>query len=313
MTKETNTYIKTIIPNELFGLTQQQIVDFCLKSPFPGTEKWPANHPIWSSNLPGCPSPFDGWKDEVIIKKAVSNMFWILQKEIDAKKEPAFIRAHQRAFSLAKIENGEIVSADMLLGKVLTRFTVAKLAPKVTALNENILNKIVQEANIDLSVGVYCPMAGFGGIIRGVKKWFTDKNMDFENKIEAYDINQEFCDWYGWIKRDALAQTITTDKIVIACPPFGDKYEHWADKNMTEEEQKQYDDMNSIGFHDWCKLLMKHIKAPNYIFIGPELDENSKKNRCGLFKRKVGIQWYPEYTNETYKIPHGGKFNKFIK
>lgn len=32
-----------------------------------------------------------------------------------------------------------------------------------------------------------------------------------------------------------------------------------------------------------------------YIFFGPELV--SKTNVSGLFKRKVGIKYYPEYSN----------------
>lgn len=303
---------KTIIPDFLFGLTQSQIVNFCLKSDFPGTAKWPANHPIWKANLPGCPSPIDGWKDENIIRAAVRNMFWILQRDIEVKHEPDFVQAHHKAFNEAVVVDGEIVKGDLLLHKVLVRFTVAKIAPKVTAFTESTFLKIIDEANIDLSSGVYCPMAGFGGIVRGTQKWFTNNGKSFEGKIEAYDINEDFCKWYGWTQRNALAQTIVTDKIVIACPPFGDKYEHWTDTNMTESEQEKYNEMNSIGFHDWCKLLIEHIKAPNYIFVGPELDENSKEGRIGLFKRKSGVQWYPEYTNDTFKIPPGGKFHKFI-
>jgi hypothetical protein len=303
---------KTIIPNELFGLTQEQIVNFCLKSDFPGTEKWPANHPIWKAYLPGCPSPIDGWKNESIIRAAVKNMFWILQKDSETKHEPNFVRAHQNAFNNAVVVNGKIVKGDLLLHKVLVRFTVAKIAPKVTAFSESTFLKIINETNIDLSSGVYCPMAGFGGIVRGTQKWFTNRGKSFEGKIEAYDINEDFCNWYGWTQRNALAQTIETDKVVIACPPFGDKYEHWTDTNMTKSEQEKYDEMSSLDFHDWCKQLMEHIKAPNYIFVGPELDENSKKGRIGLFKRKSGVQWYPEYTNDTFKIPPSGKFHKFI-
>ena len=51
-------------------------------------------------------------------------------------------------------------------------------------------------------------------------------------------------------------------------------------------------------FHDWCKLIREYVIAPNYIFIGPELGKSKKKNNnCGLFGKTMGIQWYPEYTN----------------
>ena len=167
---------------------------------------------------------------------------------------------------------------------ILDRFTIAKIAPKVTALHSSDLLKIIESSGKDISNGVYCPMAGFGGIVRGVQEWFNSRNLSSEGKIEAYDINKSFCDWYGWLERDALAQVVTTDKTVIACPPFGKKYEHW---------DGTPDAMSDISFDEWTKLLRQHIIAPDYIFIGPELDVNSKNAQCGLFKRKVGIQYYP--------------------
>ena len=88
-----------------------------------------------------------------------------------------------------------------------------------------------------------------------------------------------------------LAQKITTDKVVVACPPFGNKTERWAGT----PDDMYYD------FHDWCKLIKEYIIAPNYILIGPELKGVSKYASgiipSGLFRKKYGIQWYPEYSN----------------
>ena len=107
-----------------------------------------------------------------------------------------------------------------------------------------------------------------------------------EPNIEAYDINENFCKWYGWTQRDVLAQVVHTDKVVVVCPPFGKKYEHW---------KGTPDEMSDIEFTDWVKLIKEHVIAPNYIFIGPETGEG--KNKCGLFKRKLGISLYIE--NDT--------------
>lgn len=280
----------------LFGLSKTQIIEFVLSAPFVGTDKWPAAHPIWHSYIPGKLSPFDAWHNVNCVTKAVDNMFNILQTSIANRKYESFIASHKRAFENCIISNNKIIKGADLLRKVLNRFTIAKIAPKVTALNANMFERLIAESNINLSAGVYCPMAGFGGIIEGTKKWLIKNNIPLANKIEAYDINQSFCDWYGWSKRDVLAQTVITDKICVACPPFGEKYEHWVDihPNVTDEEQKYYADVSSYSFEKWVELIKEHVIASNYVFFGPEL--NTKRNTVGLFSRKIGIQYYPEFS-----------------
>ena len=278
---------KINIPNEFYGLTKKQVLDTCLVTEFPGSEKWPADHPIWNCNVAGMPTPKEAWKDINCLKAAVDNLFWILEKSVNVG--PVFYPDFA-----ARIKKGFEEGGVRLCRCVLTRFTVAKIAPKVTALMPSVFEKIITESNIDLSSGVYCPMAGFGGIIEGCKRWF--KKHKLEPLYEAYDINPNFCKYYGWAQRNALAQVIKTDKVVVVCPPFGTKTERW---EGTPEEM-YYD------FHDWCKLLKKHIIAPDYIMIGPEIyDEiplyKSGKQRSGLFRKKIGIQYYPEYSTGNCK------------
>lgn len=230
---------------------KEDILNDCLKNDFPGTEKWPANHPIWKCHVYKKLSPFEAWKNKNYLIKAIDNFFYI------AKKDKNYYE---------KVKNYEGLQ---LRREILNRFTVAKIAPKVTALNENVFAKMVTKDEI--SNGVYCPMAGFGGIIRGIKK------IDNSIEIEAYDINKNFCDWYGWTQRDILAQKIKTDKTVIVCPPFGDKTEIW---DGTPENCY-------YSFEEWCEIIKQQIEAPKYIFFGPEI--NSDKNRPGLFRKKYGI------------------------
>lgn len=285
--------VRILTDTTLFGLIKEFynieldeniIFEKCFGKPFPGTSKWPAEHPIWDSFLPGHVSPKDAWHDEKRFKAAIKNLIWMLNKSIDENKYIPFSRKHIRALL-------NIDTSDEILYLILNRFTIAKIAPKVTALDETVLFKIIQEVGADLSSGVYCPMAGFGGIVRGAKRWFDTHGLVAD--VEAYDINKTFCDWYGWTQRDVLAQTITTDKTVIVCPPFGKTYEHW---------KGTPDEMSDIGFLEWTKLIREHIKAPNYIFIGPE--NNKGKNSCGLFKRTVGVAYYP--TTELDKLYDGG-------
>lgn len=250
------------------------IVDYCLSQNFPGNSKWPSEHPIWNCSVGKNISPLDAWKREEYLIKAVKNIFDMLNYD------DKFKRRHIKEFFLCKIENNRIISSrKQFLERILDRFTIAKIAPKVTALSSKELKRIIDESGIDISKGVYIPMAGFGGIVEGSRMWGDEHNMDID--IEAYDINPKFCEWYGWEQRDMLKQKIKTDKVCICCPPFGKKYEHW------EGTPKE---MSERSFNDWYKLIKEYIDAPEYIIIGPEI--GGKENVSGLFKKKVGIMLY---------------------
>lgn len=258
--------------NSVFNknITQEIMVDACLATEFPGTMKWPAKHPIWDCFIPGYIDPRTAWKDNTLVTRAVKNMIKIINDSLVEGKYESFCVRYINA-----------IINDDYFDKVLDRFTIAKIAPKVTALDENDLLKIIEESGLKLDSGIYCPMAGFGGIVRAAEKYA--KEHCIEPNIEAYDINENFCKWYGWKQRDVLAQVVHTDKTVVVCPPFGKKYEHW---------KGTPDEMSDIEFTDWVKLIKEHVIAPNYIFIGPETGEG--KNKCGLFKRKIGIALYKD-------------------
>lgn len=262
---------------EFYGvsITEDDIMTKCFGTPFPGADKWPANHPIWDCYVPSHSSPRVAWTNEHIFRNAVRNLITVTTNSIAQYKYHSFCRRHIAA--LREMYNDAVPLSRL----ILNRFTVAKFAPKVTALKSTDLLKIIESANIDLSAGVYCPMAGFGGIVEGAKRWFSERKL--EPIIEAYDINPYFCEWYGWQQRDVMAQVITTDKVVVVCPPFGKQYEHW---------KGTPDEMSDISFLDWVKNIKEHVKAPNYIFIGPETSK--PKVTCGLFAKKLGIALYKE-------------------
>lgn len=263
----------------LFGISKMDLLQECLLSDFPGTTKWEANSPIWNCNVAGKMSPRDAWVKEDYLLKAIDNLFKITIDSIEKEKYPEFVR---------RIKNAFLTRGPLLMQEVLNRFTIAKIAPKVTAISPSSVFKILEESNLDISTGVYCPMAGFGGIIKAAEQWFSSNNLDSCGKIEAYDINQLFCDYFGWVKRDVLAQEIVTEKTVLACPPFGLNTERW---KGTEENRDDEYKTNYLSFEEWCPLIRKYVKAPNYIFIGPETKE--RKNNCGLFSKCLGVQWYP--------------------
>lgn len=274
----------------LFGYSKLHVFVTCrdFVKDFPGTNKWPANHPIWDCNIAGNKSPKEAWYDDQLLISAIDNLFWITNKSIEEEKYLDFVERIYNAFGIGGIT---------LAREVLNRFTIAKICPKVTALAPSTFEKIIEESNIDISNGIYCPMAGFGGIIEGAKrvlhKKYKKSKEEIKDLIEAYDINLDFCNYYGWKQRDVLSSKIKTNKIVVVCPPFGTKTEQWPGTPMERNDKFK---TNYLDFHDWCKAIKEYIDSPNYIFIGPEIKDNKPNQKCGLFKKKIGIQWYPEYS-----------------
>ena len=256
----------------------EKIVDYCLTQDLPGNGKWPSNHPIWDCNVGNKVSPRFAWSNRNYLEKAVKNIFYMLSKDEKFK-----IRHIKELLNCQMLDNGIVYASQKLLQMIQDRFTIAKIAPKVTAISEYSVKKIIDESGIDISNGVYLPMAGFGGIYRAVKSY---GDID----VEAYDINEKFCHWYGWKQRDMLTQKVVTDKVCICCPPFGKKYEHW---------DGTPDEMSDIDFKEWYKLIKKYVIAPEYIIIGPEIDKTGTgsnkgvdkdgKKQSGLFTKTVGI------------------------
>lgn len=279
----------------LFGIHKEQVISDCYGTDFPGTLKWEPNNPIWDCSCAGKESPKNGWNNITCIRKAVDNLYWITQKSINTNKYEDFVERIYVALKEAYGENCDYEKLK-LRREILLRFTVAKICPKVTALMPSVGERIIKESAIDVSKGLYCPMAGFGGLIVGAKNYYKKNNIVAD--IEAYDINPNFCNYYGWIQRDVLAQVITTEKVVLACPPFGTITERWEGTPMERNDAYK---TNYFEFHEWCTLLKKHIIAPNYIFVGPEIKKESKyksgKTPNGLFRKKYGVQYYPEYSN----------------
>ena len=256
----------------------EKIVDYCLTQELPGNAKWPTNHPIWDCHVGKNISPRDAWYRRDYLIKAVKNIFYMLPRD------EKFRTRHIKELLNCQMKDGEIINSTIkFLQQIQDRFTIAKIAPKVTAISEYSVKKIIDESGIDISNGVYLPMAGFGGIYRAVKSY---GDID----VETYDINEKFCHWYGWKQRDMLAQKVVTDKVCICCPPFGKKYEHW---------EGTPDDMSDIDFKEWYHLIKEYVIAPEYIIIGPEIDKTGTgsnkgvdkdgKKQSGLFAKTVGI------------------------
>lgn len=280
--------------------TQQDIFYTCLNSPFPGSSTYEADHPIWDCWVGDNLSPKEGWKTDSILQAAIRNWFYMIcyneyqvvvnpdNKDVDTL-DRLYIRYNNKWL---KALNELPYNAFDVAQEVLNRFTVSKLAPRVTAISGNKVMSIMEESGLDFTDGVYCPMGGFNGIPDGVQRWA--KRYGKQVEIEVYDINPIFCEYFGYKQRDVTAQHIETDKTVIVCSPFSSKDEHW----------KGTPDVNAAGintycgFQEWCYIITEYIKAPNYIFIGPT---KASKNSVGLFSKATGVAYYPEYINGAYR------------
>lgn len=274
----------------LWGISKVELYETYFNGiEFPGTEKYPKNHPIWDCHIKGKKTPKQAWCDWSCMMKAIDNLYYIMHKLIESGKEQDFVQRVYRAFANIYDVDYDKVDTSALAKEILMRFTIAKIAPKVGAIQPSYVTRIIEESEIDLSSGIYVPMAGFGGIVEASKQWFKKHNI--EPNIETYDINPNFCKYFGWTQRDVLAQKVKTDKVVICCPPFS-KLEMWEGT----PDNMYYD------FHTWCNLIKEHIDAKNYILIGPEQTDLSKSKyksgakTSGLFRKKMGVQWYKEYS-----------------
>jgi hypothetical protein len=143
------------------------------------------------------------------------------------------------------------------------RFTIAKIAPKVTVGSKHEAKKHLIEAQSRWGklAGVINPCAGFGG-------WAAAAN-ELQLPVVGRDINPFLIDQFGWEYCDLLTcDPVSTDYIVWCSPPVYDK-ETWG----------QSIELKSAEW--WYSLIQEKIRAPHYIFVNGTDDPSG-----GLFGNK---------------------------
>jgi hypothetical protein len=151
---------------------------------------------------------------------------------------------------------------------ILERFTIAKIAPRVTAMSRTEAKKWLLASGFDLSKGVYDPCGGFGG------RRVACGELGVE--YEGYDVNPELIRLVGHSYRDLITMSpIDTDRVVFTSPPWNDK-ECWPGSNgsITEVHEKEW----------WYELIQKKIRAPHYILVNGA--ENEPERASGLFGQR---------------------------
>ena len=241
--------VKELDSTVCFCYTQEEVLNICLEQPFPGSKTYPSDHPIWTGYSGKNKTPLDAWKDKNILTQAIRNWFYMIcfnelmiafnpDNRIEDQLDK-YYRRYNDKWGKSLIEHNYINIAR----EVLNRFTVAKLAPKVTAITSSDVFNTLESNHIDISTGVYSPMSGFNGIPEGAMKWAKKHNKNID--IECYDINPVFCNYFGYTQRDVTAQHIITEKTVICCPPYSNKDEKWIDTP----------DTNAAGLYTYCGFL----------------------------------------------------------
>ncbi|MDR2436603.1 MAG: hypothetical protein LBD17_00810 [Endomicrobium sp.] len=151
---------------------------------------------------------------------------------------------------------------------ILERFTIAKIAPRVTSMSKSEAKKWLLASGFDLSKGVYDPCGGFNGR--------KEACIELGIKYESYDVNPDLIRLVGHSYRDLITMDpVTTDKIVFTSPPWNDK-ECWPGSNgsITEIHEKEW----------WYELIQRKVRAPHYILVNGA--ENESGRLSGLFGQR---------------------------
>ena len=177
----------------------------------------------------------------------------------------------QQLGSGGKLLNRLLNNKKEISNLILERFTIAKIAPRVTSMSKIEAKKWLLESKLDLSKGIYDPCGGFGGRKKACE--------ELGIKYEGYDVNENLIKLVGHSYQDLITmEPIITDKIVFTSPPWLDK-ECWPGSNgsITEIHEKEW----------WYDLIQQKIKAPHYILVNGS--KNNIKRNNGLFGKRDKI------------------------
>ena len=235
-------------------MDRKSLFNLCRSYGFP--EKDSKLQFIWKCNKGNCVSPYDAWHDDYLLSKAIDNLYSRIESD-DTRVVSRFNRSDD-------VEK---------LWMVLSRFTIAKIAPCVTEFSPDEMVNILLSKEVD---SVYDPFSGLGGRAEGSRRLGIE--------YEGYDINQGCIDYsetlYPDTKgvyhiRNLFNQVIETDKTVVTSPPWDDA-EIWYQTDGYELPIKPIE--------WWINEVVKHVHAPKYIFhINKKIDSNDIEVPVGLF------------------------------
>lgn len=159
---------------------------------------------IWKANKKGCPSPFDAWQDDNILKKAIQNRIIYKGNSLDPSK-------------------------------VLYGFSAAKIAPKVSVFNPYLAKYLISKYLNEFDT-IFDPCSGYSGRLLGavsLGKTYVGRDINPVTVDESNNLLHELKLPASVECRDSL---LITGKFecLFTCPPYSDK-ENWNQEivNMT--------------------------------------------------------------------------------
>ena len=227
-------YKKNILLNSFKSLCKADINKFSMKAKY-GIKIIDHFHPsIWKANKNNCLSPYNAWQDDTLLMKSIKNR--VIYKGCNLDRS-----------------------------KVLSGFSIAKIAPKVSVFNPY-LSKYIVEKYLSQYNEIFDPCSGYSGRMLGVcalgKRYIgQDINpitVEESNKIiEYFNLNANVeC-------KDLLQDDNREYECLFTCTPYSLK-EQWDQ----EIEDKSCD--------EWIDEILSKYKCKRYIFVVDKTDKYSQ-------------------------------------
>ena len=254
------------VPTSLSWLYEE-----CLVGDFPESD--PRLQYVFKCSRRGSVSPWEAWYNPRYLAYAIKNLW----DRFEANDEPVIKR---------------FMKSDTIEKKwmVLSRFTIAKIAPCVTEFKPNEMKNILNTYNV---TSVYDPFSGLGGRAEGARQLGIP--------YEGYDINQNCIDYsealypetVGMSRiRNLFDQVIETDRTVVTSPP-------WEDAELWPMPDGNDYVLPIKPVEWWIQKTIEYVHAPKYIFhIGKEVDVNDISIPDGYKLENVNIA---KYNGAIYK------------
>lgn len=215
------------------------------------------HHSIYLAHRDNCPSPYEAWQNDDLLKKV--------------------------------IENRMIYVNQFNPNKILQGFNVCKLAPKVSVFSaakaKMLINKYLSDAT-----EIFDPFSGFSGRMLGTISLGKDYIGSDLNGSHVKESNEliSFLRSNG-IKFNAEVNEADIEFIngsydaLFTCPPYGTK-EVWTNSNGDQ-----------LSCDEWIDVCLKHFKCRKYLFVVDKTDKHKdnvvdvivNKSHFGINEEKV--------------------------
>ena len=227
-------YKKNILLNSFKSLCKADINKFSMKAKY-GIKIIDHFHSsIWKANKNNCLSPYNAWQDDTLLMKSIKNR--VIYKGCNLDRS-----------------------------KVLSGFSIAKIAPKVSVFNPY-LSKYIVEKYLSQYNEIFDPCSGYSGRMLGVcalGKKYIGQDINPITVEESNQIIKHFNLNASIECKDLLQDDNREYECLFTCTPYSLK-EQW----NQEIEDKSCD--------EWIDEILSRYKCKRYIFVVDRTDKYSQ-------------------------------------